>query len=366
MTSPAPISHPSPGLLLTSPDTVLSAVPFLLGFTPTDSAVIVWLRDGCLVLTQRVDLPAVADEDAWMDVVFGHAAVSMCNEVIAIAYADGDAATALLHQIRARAEFGDLHVLDAIVTDGERWRSLLHTDCCGDSGHPIDGSARAAIGAEFAVRGVAPSASRDDLVRELTVDLDGRATTTGLLDVSAADRASILVDDRDNLRREQWRDELINACRLALRVDTDADVDPHESAADLIEGMADVRVRDTLLWECSGMRDHDLRAAREALAAAVTVAPPGRVAPVATCAAIFAWLLGDGARASIALERAYQDDPDYSLMRLIDAAVQGGLPPDAWRASLQQLTWEDCRHGFRPQPPKRKAPSRKKRRKRKS
>ena len=50
-------STPIDALTLRSPDALVAAVPYLLGFWPTDSAVVVWLRGGRIMLTQRLDLP---------------------------------------------------------------------------------------------------------------------------------------------------------------------------------------------------------------------------------------------------------------------------------------------------------------------
>lgn len=360
MTPFTPITDSS-GLVLTSPDTVLSAIPYLLGFAPSDSIVIVWLQGRHILLTQRADLPtAAAEEDAWVDLLFSHAAVKMCESVIVVAYCADPAAAEVVAQIRARAAIEDLRVVDALRTHGDRWWSLLckDDDCCDQAGRPIDASDRAAIGAEFAIRGVAPSGTREEIAAELTADPVGRVAVIALLAERAAERAAVMADDRDGAAREARRDALIEAGRRALQGQTS---DARHSAADLIEGLADIRVRDTLMWECSGLWKDELRVARATLAHAVTVAPPGKVAPVATMAAIMAWLLGDGVRASVALERAWIDDPDYSLGQLIAAAVQGGLPPDGWRASIQQLTREECRHGFQPEPPKRRKKRAKKR-----
>jgi hypothetical protein len=66
---------------------------------------------------------------------------------------------------------------------------------------------------------------------------------------------------------------------------------------------------------------------------------------VACCAAITAWLLGDGARASVATARARVDDPRYSLGELLAVSLAAGLPPQAWRESMAGLSRELCRHG---------------------
>lgn len=364
MTSSTPI-YDSSGLVLTSPDTVLSAIPYLVGFAPSDSIVILWLQDGRILLTQRADLPTgPKQEDAWVDLLFGHAAVKMCESIIVVAYCADPAAADVVAQVRARAAIENLHVMDALRTHDGRWWSLQCEDdgCCDAAGHPIDPSDRAAVGAEFAVRGVAPRGTREDVAAELAADGEGQAATAEILDEIATQKGAMLADDLSGRVREQWRTEVIDAIMHALRSGPGDELDVYGDAANLIEGLADIRVRDTVMWECTRMQDAQLRGAHEAFARAVTLAPPGRVAPVATLAAITAWLLGDGVRASVALERGWTDDPNYSLGQLIAAAVQGGLPPASWRASMQGLTRELCRYGFPPASPKRKKPKRKKRR----
>jgi len=60
---------------------------------------------------------------------------------------------------------------------------------------------------------------------------------------------------------------------------------------------------------------------------------------------VVAWLLGDGARATMAIERARTDDPDYTLAALVEASLAAGLPPGAWRDAMGDLTREECRFG---------------------
>ena len=42
--------------VLRGPDAVIAAIPYLLGFHPQDSIVIVWMRERRICLTQRMDL----------------------------------------------------------------------------------------------------------------------------------------------------------------------------------------------------------------------------------------------------------------------------------------------------------------------
>jgi hypothetical protein len=145
--------------------------------------------------------------------------------------------------------------------------------------------------------------------------------------------------------REQWRDERI-AGTLRLLVDgPGAGARRAELIAEALRGLDDVRVRDTVLWEVSRWSPDVLQLAFDRVAVALRSAPAGHVAPVASCAAIIAWLLGDGARAHIAVGRALRDDDEYSLALLLAASLRAGLPPGAWRESMAALARDDCRHG---------------------
>jgi hypothetical protein len=60
-------------------------------------------------------------------------------------------------------------------------------------------------------------------------------------------------------------------------------------------------------------------------------AAPRYVAAPATLLAFAAWLAGRGALAQCALDRVFDDDPDYSLGLLLADALAAGLPPSAWQ-----------------------------------
>jgi Domain of unknown function (DUF4192) len=56
-------------------------------------------------------------------------------------------------------------------------------------------------------------------------------------------------------------------------------------------------------------------------------ARPGYVAAPASLLAFTAWQCGDGTLANIALERALDDIPDYSMALLLHDALDAGAPP---------------------------------------
>lgn len=60
-----------------------------------------------------------------------------------------------------------------------------------------------------------------------------------------------------------------------------------------------------------------------------SVVPPFEPA-VLSLASFAAWLTGDGTQALIAVERALEADPDYSMARLVLGVLEGGVSPEHW------------------------------------
>jgi hypothetical protein len=326
-------------LILRSPDAVLAAIPYLLGFHPVQSAVALWLRDRRIVLTQRLDLPLGAEQhEQWLAALWNHSASDSADEVILVLATPDPADPRLLAMVLERAELSGLGVRDVLRVDAGRWWSLLCSDegCCPSMGRDVDAGTAASVAAEFTVVGCAPLADREHLERSLGPDVVKQALVAAALTAAAR-----MPTGRD---REPWRDERIS---VALRTLGAAGEAPPraETVADLLRGLADVRVRDTVLWEVSRWEPDRLPTVLDRLGILLRGAPPGHVAPVATLTAIVAWLLGDGARAQIAVVRARQDDHEYSLAQLVGASLGAGLPPAAWRESMAGLSRDVCRHG---------------------
>ena len=59
-------------------------------------------------------------------------------------------------------------------------------------------------------------------------------------------------------------------------------------------------------------------------------------APICTVLAGAAYLIGDGALAGIALDRALAAESDYELARLLDAALRNQISPDEIRAMTER------------------------------
>ena len=115
------------------------------------------------------------------------------------------------------------------------------------------------------------------------------------------------------------------------------------AVAETLVALADVRVRDTLLWDLMQEEPSTWPAIAEWMARVVAAAPETYVAAPATLLAILRWQIGDGSRASAAVERALAADPTYTLAALVDRCLTTGMHPSVWRAGLADLSREACR-----------------------
>lgn len=327
-------------LVLRSPDALVAAVPYLLGFHPRESAVAVWLRDRRIVLTQRLDLPrAATDHAAWLAAMWHHSMSDAADELVLVIASAASADQGLVTLVVSRAEDSGISVRDVLRVDEGRWWSLMCTDreCCPPEGREVDPETASAVAAEFTLVGRAPLAARESLEDSLGPDQVKQALVSVAL--AAAPAAPV------GPAHEPWRDERIASALQVLAGGVVTGPRRAEAVADLLRGLDDVRVRDTVLWELSHWGPEALQLSLDHLSAVLRSAPTGQVAPVGSCVAVVAWLLGDGARARIAVDRARQDDAGYSLAILLEASLGAGLPPAAWRESMAGLTRDACRHG---------------------
>lgn len=362
-------------LRLSTPAGLLAAVPGLLGFTPSNSVVVLALSGRRVGVTMRVDLPEpAADERPMIDDVVPRVlrAAPHADQAVVVVYPAEAAGhrdllpwRGFVGELADALEAGGLELRDALCVSGDRWFSYLCDDdeCCSPQGAPLEGSDALRVRSGLALAGVAPLPDRAALVAEVAPTFGPvRHTVADLVD----ERSTALVDRLGlaasteatqeapaELARalESWRDEAIDTVAAVLR---GGRADESETA-DVLLALADVRVRDTVLWDLMAedspaLWDH----AATTLAQATRRAPDGAVAPVATVLAIARWQHGDGVRARVALDRALADEPGYSLALLVMQALDRGLPPQEWRAMMASLARDECRFGSTRSTPRRR------------
>ena len=322
-------------IVLSSPSAFVASLPYLVGFDPRESLVLVWLREGAIVLTQRADMPRTVGP-AWLALLWQHPAAKSSDAIIVAAVSSRSDIASSVHAVIAYARTHGLRVCDAILVHGDEWSSLLcdEASCSCVSGQIVPQEVRTAVAAEFAYRGVAPVASREVLGSEV-----GATPDAGIC-LALTKRG--IVRPTTSRAIEAWRDRAITEAARWV----DVSRSPREpSLAKVIAGVQDVRVRDVILWELVQADEGSLRTALAHWQLATRVSPDSFLASVAVVTAIAAWLLGDGARAAVTLRRCLEADPMHPLAHLIDLALSSGLPPSAWREGTAQVSRAECRYG---------------------
>jgi hypothetical protein len=228
-----------------------------------------------------------------------------------------------------------------LIVDGRWWSyGCGEVACCSADGHALDERIADQVAARFALAGVAQLPDREAVVALCAADPALQASN--LPRVQRARRArDVLVRSAGEGAREAWRDQSI---ALVL----DWLISPTPTSArhpEILVALCDVRVRDTVLWEIAQSGNHDAHRAFDRAAEALRGAPRGVIAPVGSVTAVLAWLIGDGVRATAALDRVMEADPRYPLAHLVRRSVVAGLSPASWLAMMRQLDRSACRSG---------------------
>jgi hypothetical protein len=337
--APAP-----PALVVRGPDSLPALVPHLVGFHPSASLVLLGLvpERRTVRVTVRIDLPEegapLADAvDAWSTSI---AALRRAGalEAVLVVYprpADSPWRSAepgelphhdLVDRVAESLRDADVLALDAVCVVGDRLRSYWCLDlaCCPPEGRVADSGEALRVRSALVEQGSAPLASREDLVRALSPREPDDPVRRAVEE--ARDGIVIRMPAGTEQRVERFVDDV-----------RDLDLDPRNHAVltrlVVTAGWlcATIRSRDLLLRALTLDPDPDVvNTARTVLGEAVRCASGTDVAPVASVLAVCAWVTGDGAAARVALDRALDADPTYSLAALVEAALDAGTPPWSW------------------------------------
>jgi len=156
---------------LTSPHELLAIVPFVLGFHPTSSIVVLCLSDNRLGLTQRLDLPRPEDAHSVASALMPSLVNENPDSVILIGYEDSvGQSLAALEALTAALQSAAMRIHDRLVVRDGRWRSLdCHSpDCCPPGGSSVpEATDVSRVVAEFIGQGIAPHPDRQALAQQL-------------------------------------------------------------------------------------------------------------------------------------------------------------------------------------------------------
>ncbi|MFS7877985.1 DUF4192 domain-containing protein [Streptomyces asiaticus] len=354
---------------LRSPAELADALPYVLGFQPDDSIVMIALHGarGRFGGRLRLGIPRVPEE--WPEVCdqLAECLISgserrgvrpdgvvlfLCQEP-----AEGESAQQAMERLRPLAQrlriaCGGLEVpvFEALCISGGRFWSYVCPDrrCCPPEGVPLalPGTSVMAAAATYAgvqVRGslsemevrLAPLGAPRADVQERALDAAGADLVPRILDGagSATVRAQTLGLVGRMLDTFQAAPPVADACAADLRDDGLLD---DQEAAVMIIGLQDRRTRDRVAgWMEEADADAALRLWRALARRCVGSYGEHAAAPL-TLAGWVAWSAGDELMARVALGRALRVDPDYLFARLLHQACNEGVHPKLLRQCLRR------------------------------
>jgi hypothetical protein len=318
---------------VSSPGELVELVPYLLGFVPTESLVVIGLASdesgrSRVTVCARVELPSEEDITPIAGQTIGAVQrQSGATQVAVLLFSDSDRdrLRPLAETAAALAEEAGLQVLDLIMVDAERWWSLQCEEpgCCPPEGTPRTGDSR--VAAEAVLAGLAPSADRAELEKVFDPAEPALDLTSALARARARLEAADLLVGLD--RRLATDMALFRAEARRLVDDPDRQLTAGQLAR-LGVALTEITFRDEI-W-MHGVDDLSLDGAEPVLRQLMTRLPGQfRAAPLF----LYGWLqwrrgeMGSSVRASMAAEKALEADPGYSAAKLLDTAVQYGMNP---------------------------------------
>ena len=354
---------------------ILAVIPYLLGFHPSNSLVVIGIGPprGQIKLAFRYDLPDPPDAVQARDIAAHAVAVlkrQQIDQVIVVGYGPGTLVTPVAELLRARIDRAQITLRDLVrVEDSRYWSYLCQgADCCPAEGVPFDALAHPAAAA-LTTAGLPAYPDRAALSRSLAPLTGAAAESMKLATERALRRGEQLVaaalrpaigdvtappgpgpaasapslprrrrpgqpaSAPGATRRAASRRVTMDAMRLFVeagrRAARDAiaiyraggQITDDDQIAWLSVALTDLRVRDDAWARMDPEhRDAHLRLWTDV----VRRACPAYVPAPASLLAFTAWQSGDGALANIAIERALDADPAYSMALLLAEAIESG------------------------------------------
>ncbi|MFB8383776.1 DUF4192 domain-containing protein [Streptomyces rubiginosohelvolus] len=361
-------------ITLRGPADLADALPYLMGFYPDDSVVMVALHGGQGRFGGRLRLGIPQAPGEWGPVaeqlaeclVSGSERREGRPDAIVIFLCqdspDGSSGRLTMERLRPfaqrlRTACGalDVPVLEALcLSDGRYWSYCCPDPrCCPDQGNPLamPGTTVMAAAATYAgvhVRGTlrdmearlqpwrTPAAVR---AQEKALDTAGPGLLPRLLDERA--RREVATETLGLARRLMDRIEEAQPAPPALSDAGDDQLIGSDEAAAVILGLQDRETRDkAAAWMEGPEAQSALRLWRTLARRCVGPYREHAAAPL-TLAGWVSWSTGDEPGARVALSLALRADPDYTFAQLLHRACNEGLDPEALRRCLREAADAD-------------------------
>jgi hypothetical protein len=316
---------------LTSPHDLLAAIPFLIGYHPENSLVLVALKDDNVGMAMRVDMPTDIAPESY-DLLASHFQREAADAALIVAYVDSqsDPEAVLINTSAALLRAGISIKESLIVSDG-RYRSMLchDSECCPPLGSPIPEFDSSRIAAEHVIAGhPMPFANVSGLVQSIA------ALPSAMQESWQSEVRAFWIESDSECLLDLQRDGATAVIDLAGEYALGRGAEDRELAARVIGRISDIQVRDYAL---GSHNDETADAYWQMWRELLLIAPRGFVAPIASIFAALAYERGEGALAHKALDRALADDERYSLALLLRRVFTAGWPPQSFSAMRAQL-----------------------------
>jgi len=336
---------PSPRRIrIDSPVSLLAAVPVLLGFQPGDNSMVVvgteWQR-ARVKLTLRYDLPDPPDARLAADMArhaAGVLAAQRIQRAVAVGYGPAHLVNPIADALREHAPAAGITVTELLRAEHQNFWSYLCAEptCCSPAGTPFDISAHPVTRAFAGTGTTTVLASRAELAATVAPVDGDLAEAMHHATRKAQENVARLVSRVARSERRASARRLI--ATVGVRA-VAAAIDQYRrgesaglpAAAWLTVVLRDLRVRDDAWARMEpAYREAHLRMWTDL----TRMARPGYVSAAASLLAFVAWQSGNGALANVALDRALEDDPDYSMAQLLRLAIDSGAPPSLARLPM--------------------------------
>ncbi len=322
--------HERGRLRLRSPGDVAVAVPYLLGFVPEESLVVLPLEQGYPIM--RLDLPAqrpalfaAAVQGMLRGVGISDAVLTLFTADAGLAARHGDALGRVLTK-------RSIHVREVIRVFAGRWWSLTcHEACCPDEGTPYDPDTTV-VAAQATVAGLTVLPSRSAVEQVLAPLPDEGCLVARAMDAALAELHERLAATHPSAGTRWLDKDGRRRVREALAM---FGSDGQESLTDdeiawLVIHTRAIETRD-FAWRL--MRQGDIAHHRALWTYVARRVPPPNRPAVASLAGVAAYLSGSTVLARTAFEIALADEPDYSMALLFQELLDRVVPPSlVWSA----------------------------------
>lgn len=354
-------------ITLRGPAELADALPYLMGFYPNDSVVMVALHGGRGRFGGRLRLGIPQSPQEWPStaeqlaecLVKGSERRGERPDAIVIFLcqdpADGETPGQVMERLRPLAQrlrtacgALDVPVLEALcISDGRYWSYCCPDPrCCPAEGNSLSLPGTSVMAAAATYAGIHVRGSlREMAARLMPLKTPSVADQPQALDAAAAALVPRILDEEG--RKEVARETLVLARALMKRLreapttaPSAADIQDdslisHDEAAAVILGLQDRETRDKAAeWMEGPEAESALRLWRALSRRCVGPYGEHAAAPL-TLTGWVSWSTGDEPGARVALGLALQADPEYTFAQLLHQACNQGLDPETLRRCLR-------------------------------